>query len=274
MIGKGSLSAVTVDSRADGWVMVNFLSTRPDEGLSPPPMRLMVEAHDVKTWTAKARILLGLPADSLATLEARTMPSLGNSRYHLEMQVEQDPKKAPHIWYFGCGPGAGGTSPTKRELLDFLALLDSAAKIAGGGSGRPPTLRRVYYASEVSCPPSPLGENAAPRLPEATSAKAPRVPIAVGAQFVVDTTGDVERGSIALLPNTNPVADADGWVRVRHSGRPTVQEWFLPDSIEAWASRVDSNTVDWNTLPHSASRPRPMNLGYTRGISSPVNFIK
>ena len=67
---------------------------------------------------------------------------------------------------------------------------DSAAARAGGDGGRPPTLKRPYYGSEVSCPASPLPDNTAPTVP--TGMRAPyRWPLQIGAGFVVDTSGAV-----------------------------------------------------------------------------------
>src|SRR5262249_45172482 len=157
------------EAQSDGWVMVNFLSTRPDEGLAPPPMRLMVEARDVTAWVSRARALLSPGGDSIRDPAERMLPSLGNGRYRVELQIPLDGRQNTHLAAFGCGPGSGGSSPPRREMAMFLTLLDSAANLAGGKDGRAPTLRRVYYAGEVSCPASPSNGNLVPRLPVASS---------------------------------------------------------------------------------------------------------
>jgi TonB family protein len=247
---------------------------------------MMAEARDVKRWVARTRLMLEAP-DTSKLLGTTT---LGNGAYQLEIQRRRETPRSPHFSWKACGPGFGGTSPSIAELLQFLSLLDSAADVAGGGAGRPPTLSRPYYASEVSCPAMPDAENANawPGVPLGIRT----TPADMATQFVVDTAGRVEPGSIRFLPNADrtfvraaratierwqfqppeidgtpvrqvvqatvsfgPKPDprvmygpqvsaeggADGWVRVHRANgvsAPLAQQWFEPDSIDAWMARV------------------------------------
>ncbi|HSQ28848.1 MAG TPA: hypothetical protein VLN49_03305 [Gemmatimonadaceae bacterium] len=287
------LPPLMVEATKTGWVTISFFSTRPDEGLNLPASRMIAQARDVKLWVARSRRLLETP-DS-ATSPGST--SLGNGAYQLEIQRPRYRPQSPLFSWRACGPGYGTAGPATAELLDFLALLDSAATMAGEGEGRPPTLSRPYYASEVSCSARASADNVRPGAP--LRASAPEI----AAQFVVDTSGLVELLSIRFLAATSPVlanaaraairnwhfqpaeidgtpvrqlvqttvpfaarplgrfADgsqigaegtADGWVHVfRVSGvnGELLQQWFDPDSIDAWLARV------WRRDPRANEPP-------------------
>jgi TonB family protein len=224
------LSPFTVEARDDGWVIVTVLSTRPDVGLAPPTMRLVAEARDVRRWTTRIRALF--LDDSAATngdgvLAAR--PVLGNGRFRIEVGVRRPASRETLFSVYGCGPGSATSQPSRAALADLLELLDSAATRAGGGGGRPPTLQRPYYASEVSCPASPAAENAPPVFPSSVS-RSERRPVEIGVGFVVDTAGSVERGSLAFLPGTDP--------RLARATRQAIARWrFLPAEWDGKAIR-------------------------------------
>jgi outer membrane biosynthesis protein TonB len=219
------LSPLTVEARRDGWVVVTILSTRPDEGLAPPSMRLIAEARDVRRWTAQVRRMLSRAGDSTARPLDYEAPSLGSGRFRFEttLHFQQQPRRA-YFAVYGCGPGSASAQPSFDELRELLDLLDSAATRAGGGSGRPPTLRRPYYGSEVSCPASPLPGNAPITLPNEMPGSERHAEI--GVRFVVDTAGRVEAGSIQLLPGTDR--------RLARAARETIATWrFRPAQWDA-----------------------------------------
>jgi hypothetical protein len=323
------LSPLTVEARRDGWVIVTILSTRPDEGLPSPTMRLIAQARDVRTWTSRVRAFLQTAQDSANKQRVLEGPSLGDGGFRIAISAFRTNNSSVLFSVYGCGSGSGTSQPAPAELTNLLALLDSAAKRAGGGVGRPPTLKRPYYASEVSCPVSPAAGNVPPEYPERIQPDRRRR-VEIGAGFVVDTSGRVERGSVAFLPGTDPdfanaaqraivdwrfrradwggapvrqvahtkivfsptaptadtgyhrisvEGDSDGWVHFIHGapsekGRAPVQEWFDPDSVDAWASRVDSlnaeaAALDTNTprlLEASAGLGWPSGIGYSAGF--------
>jgi hypothetical protein len=280
------LGPFTIEATKTGWVSISLYSSRPDQGFNLPMSRMIADARDMKAWVARARSFLEA-RDSGAMFG---MARVGRGAYELEIQrLRNDPNDPIFAWR-ACGPGWGSTQPSVRELLGFLALVDSAATMAGGasGAGQPPTLSRGYYGSEVSCPPRPKDDNA--RLAAPPGLAAP--PEDIGAEFIVDTSGRVEPASIRFLAKTPPSAaqaarstisawrfqpamidgflvrgivqtalsfrpkpapgrrgrwragaDAsdDGWVRVfvvRGVDGGVTQQWFHPDSIDAWMSRV------------------------------------
>src|SRR4051812_48975053 len=62
---NGQLPPFTVEARRDGWVVLTFLSTRPEVDLmSSPTVRLLVEARDVRRWTTHVRQRMAPGADS------------------------------------------------------------------------------------------------------------------------------------------------------------------------------------------------------------------
>ena len=318
----GGLPPMTIEAQDDGWVIVTLLPSRPDVGLGPPIQRLVAEARDVRRWVRDMRRLLGPGGDSLARRDSPPLQPLGNGHYTFNIETRWSERHDPYFVFAGCGRGAGTAGTSRAEVLRFLTILDSAAVMAGGGEGKPPTLRRPYYASEVSCPVVPNEQNPLPFVPTGTS-RGPRWRTEIGVRFVVDTSGNVELGSIAFLPGTDstlelaarsgiarwhfrpaewddtpvrqvvqmPVivaaapslgdtllgisvyAEANGWVRFEHSlnlaRRPYIQEWFLPDSVDAWARRVDSLNREAAALDTNTARviDRSTGLGWRGGIS-------
>lgn len=193
---------MTIEAQDDGWVIVTLLSTRPDVGLGPPVQRLVAEARDVRRWVVKIRQLLGPGGDSLVRQDPYLATALGNGHYKLDVSTRWSQPTSATFIFAGCGHGTGTATTSRPEVLRFLTLLDSAAVLAGGGEGRPPTLSRPYYASEVSCPVQPDNDNPRPFLPLGGSAPT-RWRTEIGVRFIVDTSGNVEQGSIAFLPGTD-----------------------------------------------------------------------
>lgn len=318
----GGLPPMTIEAQDDGWVIVTLLDSRPDVGLGPPIQRLIAEPRDVRRWVRDMRRLLGPGGDSLARRNSPAMEPLGHGHYTLNIDTRWSERHDPYFVFAGCGSGTGTAGTSRAEVSRFLTILDSAAVMAGGGAGKPPTLRRPYYASEVSCPVQPNERNPLPFVPVGASAP-PGWRTEIGVRFVVDTSGNVEPGSITFLPGTDstlqlaarsaiarwrfrpaewddtpvrqvvqlPVvvaaapslgdtllgvsvrAEADGWVRFQHSlnfaRRPYIQEWFLPDSVDAWARRVDSLNREAAALDTTTPRvlERSTGLGWPGGIS-------
>jgi TonB family protein len=320
---------MTIEAEDDGWVIVTLLDTRPDIGLGPPTQRLIVEARDVRRWVADTRQLFGPGGDTLALQDPHRQVALGDGSYTLSVSTRWSQNANASFIFAGCGRGTGSAGTTRPEVLRFLAVLDSAAVMAGGGQGRPPTLRRPYYASEVSCPVLPDENNPRPFLPVGSTSVS-RWRTEIGVRFVVDTSGKVERGSLAFLPGTDsslqlaarsaiarwhfrpaewggtPVrqlvqmplivaaapslgdtllgvsmrAEADGWVRfeqsLNFSRRPYIQEWFLPDSVEAWARRVDSLNREAAALVLDTPRvvQKSTGIGWRGGITLSSGYFQ
>lgn len=217
------LPPLTVEATKTGWITINFLSTRPDAGLKPPPMRMMTDARDLRLWIASARAFLKTAVDT-APYDPRGGVRLGNGRYVIEINHwgrRSNPVRETELLFAvrGCGPGQMTSGLLLHEVVDLLALLDTAVRVAGGGEGRPPTLSRPYYASEVSCPVLADGANSLPQAPPTVHASD------IGAQFVVDTLGLAERGSIQFLPGTDSA--------LARSARATIVSWhFTPAEID------------------------------------------
>ena len=322
MQSLGGLPPMTIEAQDDGWVIVTLLPSWPDVGLGPPIQRLVAEPRDVRRWVRDVRRLLGPGGDSLTRRKPPSLQPLGNGHYTFNIDTRWSERHDPYFIFAGCGPGTGTSGASRDEVLRFLTMLDSAAVMAGGGEGRPPTLRRPYYASEVSCPVMPDEHNPLPFVP-AGKGMAPGWRTEIGVRFVVDTSGNVEAGSIAFLPGTDstlqlaarsaiarwrfraaewddtpvrqvvqiPVivaaapslgdtlpgiavrAQDDGWVRFEYSlnyaRRPYVQEWFLPDSVDAWVRRVDALNREAAALDTTTPRvvDKATGLGWRGGIS-------
>jgi len=324
------LPPLTVEARRDGWVIVTILSTRPDAGLPSPTMRLIASARDIRAWTAKVRTFLPSAEDSADAYRVLEGPSLGDGGFRIAISSFRTNNSSVLVSIYGCGPGSGTTHPARAELTNLLDLLDSAATRAGGGSGRAPTLKRPYYASEVSCPANPMPGNTPLEYPNQPAASRQRT-VEIGAGFVVDTGGSVERGSLAFLPGTSPEfaeaarraivkwrfhraewagipvrqvvhskivfsatssvtdtgyhtirveADSDGWVHFRHLSTAILshmplQEWFYPDSVDAWADRVDSLNAEAAAIDTNTPRvsDRSTSLGSTAGIRYSAGYF-
>src|SRR5262249_3216326 len=154
-----------------GWVTINALPFRPDfGGAAPPPSRLMADAAETREWVEQVRPVLRSMVDTSVKLDARARAkadggsiTLGRGRYQFEVHSRNGQR--PLLSWRACGSGQSTVGPTPRDLLEFIALLDTAATIAGRRSGRPPTLARPYYSIEVSCPAVANDANAFPQPP-------------------------------------------------------------------------------------------------------------
>lgn len=276
-------------------------------GLAPPPFRMMTDAADLKRWITTVRPLLRSLADTNVKVEPRTI-TLGNGAYQMEAVFVNYGRRVLFQWR-ACGPGTGGSGPSPKEFLDFLALLDTAAQMAGGGHGRPPTLVRPYYSIEVSCPVVASTGNERPRAPAGMSPLVGEV----ATEFVVDTLGRVEPKSIHVMPGVlSALADSvraavsrwrfrpaeidgtivrqivqmgvpigpyqlppdewqtivagalqDGWVRIRRgdpASRDVNQEFYEPDSIDAFVARVKALGGKMDALSRDTTLPLPQVL--------------
>jgi hypothetical protein len=150
----------------------------------------------------------------------------------------------------------------------------------------------------------------------------------LGAQFVVDTAGRVERGSIAFLPGTNarlagsartsiarwhftpaeidgtsvrqivqmPLSlapklpaspsrtfrlegTADGWVHLinmRGGSSDVLQEWYDPDSVDAWVAEVRALNREGDALPKDVEMmsERSASLGAMQGIRFTAGYFR
>ncbi len=257
---------------------------------------MLVEARDVEDWSKRAHILIDALTDSNPKKSVALPVTLGNGSFQLSVTVPFWRDKRLQMLWRGCGSVNSNTNPSIEEVTSLLALLDSAAAMAGGGVGRPPTLFAPLLLSEVSCPASADEANARPLAPASMATLATEI----GVEMVVDTTGLVERSSIRVMRGTNPaLADSiratvarwrfhaaeidgtpvrqfvqtavaigprlvpsdggrikleatnDGWVHFRRGDATThsvVQEWYDPDTVDAFAARMNALNREADTL--------------------------
>jgi hypothetical protein len=314
------LPPLTVEATKTGWITISFLSTNAGAGHTLPAMRMVTGARDLKHWITKVRPLLEALADSTRPKPDPFSVDLGNGAYRLQIAGSQGRTRRVSFGWTACGPGPAPNLVSTDELLDLLSLLDSATAVAGGNDGRPPTLSRPYYASEVSCPAVADTANKAPHLASNTPD--------LGTEFVVDTAGRVESESIRFLFGASEpivrtvraavaqwrfhraeidgtpvrqivqtvvsfapqptrrsraaravVVDAtdDGWVHlIRAGNRGLFQEWFRPDSVDAWVTRVQSITREAARLPKDANLlvEQSTSLGSPAGVSLSAGFVR
>ena len=291
----GPFPPLLVEATKAGWVSIALLSARVDGG-NTPPLRMLVEARDVEDWSKRAHILIDALTDSNPKKSVALPVTLGNGSFQLSVTVPFWRDKRLQMLWRGCGSVNSNTNPSIEDVTSLLALLDSAAAMAGGGVGRPPTLSRPYYSSEVSCPASADEANARPLAPASMATVATEI----GVEMVVDTTGLVERSSIRVMRGTNPAltdsiratvarwrfhaaeidgtpvrqfvqtavaigprlvpsdggrikleATNDGWVHFRRGDATThsvVQEWYDPDTVDAFAARMNALNREADTL--------------------------
>lgn len=198
MLQGDQMPSVTVEITTDGWVQLNLLATRVDGGVQPPSMRLIVEPRDVRAWATRVRAMMKTRQDPAKAPEQHL---LGNGDYQLNVtHLWRDTTDNLYFAWRACGSGWGSASPNRAEVAKLVALLDSAAVEAGGGFARPPTLKEPYYAMEVSCPATGEPSHWLPFPASVPASK--RAPTEIGVRFVLDTTGQVEPGSMRFLPGT------------------------------------------------------------------------
>jgi hypothetical protein len=325
---------VTLEARADGWVVLTPVPGRPDVGLTAPEERLLVRAVDVRAWASDVRPLLdtaGINANGASDAGF----SLGGGPMRLDVRAMHDsPSGSPGLVLVAlraCNGVQHNLFLSRPELARFVESFERAATLAGAGAARQPTLDRPYYATEVSCPARALRGNAPLPHPEGVPA-ASRAVAEIGARFVVDTAGAIEPGSLDFMPGSDsafvraargavaswryrpadwdgaPVrqvvhavlrfdpgpappadtgyhqisvrAEPDGWVRFRHvyavpGDNVVIQEWFTPDSVDAWARRVDSITAAAAALDRSTPRvlEKYATLGSPAGVRYSAGFF-
>lgn len=215
-------TAAKVEATSDGWVLVTPITLGDDVRDRYPDRRMYLAPAEVLRWSSAVRALLARPLDSLtredtaslrlpllsrgaASIDAaRLGGARGVGRRNLELRL--------------CGSYAAGYDVADSTLLKLAELLQRAARLASASadSPRPPTLDRPYFASEVGCGARPRTENRAAPYPALPPGE-PRAARDVGVRFVVDTTGRVESGSIAVLPQTRAAFAT--------AARTTVEQW-------------------------------------------------
>ncbi len=215
-----TLAAWHVEARSDGWVVIGVHPTNQD---SATRAQLTVEPRELLDWTRRVReeILAHRRPDSTRGWPRRQVrPGLGLGRVHLEALAPNLSSPNPALLMYKCFGNEITSEPTRVELARLLALFESAAKRAGGGAARPPTLLRPYDGSEVSCGAQLTGVN--PAIPYPDDVPEPdRTPRQIGFGYIVDTTGQIEAGSIQFLPGTD--------ARFERVVRQTIERWrFLP----------------------------------------------
>jgi outer membrane biosynthesis protein TonB len=267
MVQSLQMPSATVEITTDGWVRLDIIATYVADGVQAPSMRLLAEPRDVRAWAARVRTMLKTRWDSST---APVPILLGNGNFQLSASHSYNTTRDEvHFSWRGCGPGFGGSSPTRADLARLVDLLDSAAVEAGGGFARPPTLKEPYSASEVSCPPRGEPSHWLP-FPANASARE-RVPTEVGVRFVVDTAGQIEDGSMRFL-----------------DGTPGVFSRAAADAIRTWryrAAEVDGTPVRQvvhttlifsNVLPKAVDRDErtfiPQADGWVRVEHRPGSF--
>jgi hypothetical protein len=228
VIQGGQLRPLSVEATKAGWVTINSLPFRPDFGAAPPPpFRMMAGAAEIREWVQHLRPVLMSLVDTNIKVDPPTRAkveehpvTLGTGRYQIEVYLRN--RQRPLLSWRACGSGESTLGPSVRDLLEFIALLDTAASIAGGKPGPPPTLSRPYYSIEVSCPAVADRANPFPLPPPGMGGALPMGDVAT--EFIVDTSGFVEPNSIRLLPSLN--------VTLGDSVRAAVAHWhFVPAEI-------------------------------------------
>lgn len=257
MAGQSFLPT-TVEVSSDGWVVVsNYPAPMAPSSpqLSPPNARVLLEPREVKRFLARAQTAFAIfdsiarnpqasPRDQVVTLgdgpqflqlrltQARTeplrpptQPRPGPPTQPTPGAIAAPPGQATWTTHIrletsGCTAFLLSDGNNRQDVAEFLALLDTAATRATKRLAvpRPPTLRRPYYAGEVSCVPQLVGTV---RRPVADGI----VPgTEVAAEFVVDTSGVVEPNSIRFLPSTGKRAVAAARVQIERR-RYTPADW-------------------------------------------------
>ncbi len=213
MLQGNQMPSITVELTTDRWVQLNLLATRVDGGVQAPSMRLIVEPRDVRRWATRVRTVLQTRRNPGAPPEENL---LGNGNYQLNvMHSYRDSTDEVYFAWRACGSGWGSSSPNRAEVAKLVDLLDSAAVEARGGFARPPTLKKPYYAMEVSCPATGEPSHWLP-FPAGLSSSL-RAPREIGVRFVLDTIGHVKAGSIRFLPGT-PAA-------LMRAGESAIRSW-------------------------------------------------
>src|SRR6185503_20395170 len=240
-----SMPPVTVEADKTGWVTITFLSQQGVVGRDPAPIRMLTGARDLEAWIARTRPIVQA-VDTLGG-DFPLHVVLGHGGFQVEARPSGPTRGSVNLYWRHCQPGYGSAVVTKKAALDFLDLLDSAARVAGGRDGRAPTLARPYFSEDVSCPARPDTTNARVEIDSARFTG----PVEIGTAFVVDTAGNIERGSIEFLPGAD--------TSVVRAARSAMQSWhFHAAEIDGTPVRqvVERSLIAWprRTLPFGQGR--------------------
>ncbi|HEX2781925.1 MAG TPA: TonB family protein [Gemmatimonadaceae bacterium] len=222
LIMPDALTAAKVEATSDGWVVVTPLSFGEDLRERYPDRRMYLTPAEVLRWAGAMRALLARQLDSVTSADTAALraPLLGRGGASIDAARLGGPPGGMRRNFEMriCGSYFISHNVADSTLLRIAELLARAAGRASSARAtpRPPTLERPYLASEAGCVAKPAIENRAPRYPT-LAAGAARPTRDVGLRFVVDTTGRVEPGSIAVLPDTP--------TRFATAARAAVEQW-------------------------------------------------
>jgi TonB family protein len=215
------VAPAVIEATSDGWVVFTPIDAWTESDQTGPRMRLRARPAEVARWVDAVRARVRPGADSAAT--SPELPRLGRGRVRLAgPAATRDPAGRVALELHDCGESRRSYALAPPALLRVAARLEEAARVAAAEVRRPlpPTLDRPYLASEVNCPAVQQFGAEAPRYPVGVPA-AERVHAEVAVRVVVDTSGFVEPGSVALLPGTPP--------HLGRAVRATVRGWrFQP----------------------------------------------
>jgi TonB family protein len=267
MFAPERVNATTVEATSDGWVRITALDLGSWARDFYPMTRLQVRAADALAWADRVRRLT-TPGDSANDASImRVLPKLGRGRNHVYVYVEPNlrPQDRVNFQMFGCGNGAASYNVNVATLRQIADMVERAARMAMDASPTPgaPTLRRPYYPGEVGCPVLPDSTNARPRFP-AGLRDAERRYTEVGVRFVVDTSGAVERESVATLPGAEARIDAAARALVR-TWRYTPAEWggrpvrqVVTTTVAFDPEMLEHGPPTFRVGPYGAEYPRVM----------------
>lgn len=210
----------TIEARSDGWIAMTPLIS-PFAPEPYPTTHLYATASDALRWVERVRAVVGDARDSSAASGASAfIPPLGRGSVHARTLVALDSARRPTISFSfeDCAGMGRQYHLDQRTLLELASDVERAARIAFKGSpiATTPSLGRPFYADEASCRASPSPRNAAPTYPVDATAEDKSVN-ELGVRFVVDSTGRVDAGSVAILPGAT--------ARMADAARRLVSDW-------------------------------------------------
>jgi hypothetical protein len=195
----GRVNKTAIDARSDGWVRMTPLTSWSRE--PGPETHVFARAVDAHRWVQRVRdVLSGRAAD-------RFVPSLGRGTAKVSVRVT-DSLGYPRVSFamHDCRSASVQYHVDGAALLSIAADVERAADIALRGSPVPvpPTLDHPYEADAVTCSAVAIGKHVT----------------ALDVDFVVDTAGKVEAGSITFPHLTPDDAEAVRAELMRRSYRP------------------------------------------------------
>ena len=188
---------VVVEAQGNGWISLTSLGPWPLDGADAPTRRIHASADEAMRWVHEVRRRLA--SDTVAFRQLRP---LGGEIIGARVTVPKTTERASEtsVSFIDCGGGQASMRPPRDSLVRLVAIIEEAAQVSQRGEPQL-DLRRPLYAHEVSCPAAPRDDNPLPAFPDEV-APSEQWPTEVGVQFVVDTVGRVERGTITIMPGT------------------------------------------------------------------------